>query len=64
MEAKRKDGIEINSIVADPLFEDIENQNFALKAGSPAFKLGFKKQFTIDEVVQATKSIDPKIWKN
>ena len=43
MEAKRKDGIEINSIVADPLFEDIANQNFELKAGSPAFKLGFKK---------------------
>ena len=41
--AKRKDGIEINSIVADPLFEDIANQNFELKAGSPAFKLGFKK---------------------
>ena len=43
VEAKRKDGIEINSIVADPLFEDIENQNFELKTGSPAFKLGFKK---------------------
>ena len=31
---------------------------------SPEKKKKIKGQFTIDEVVQATKSIDPKIWKN
>lgn len=41
--AKRKDGIELNSIIADPLFVDIANQNFKLKPESPALKLGFKQ---------------------
>lgn len=40
---KRKDGIEMNSIIADPLFVDIDNANFELKPESPAFKLGFKQ---------------------
>ena len=43
VESKRKDGIEINSLIEDPLFVDIENQNFRLKSNSPAFKLGFKQ---------------------
>ena len=43
VESKRKDGIEINSLIEDPLFVDIENQNFRLKSTSPAFKLGFKQ---------------------
>jgi hypothetical protein len=41
--AKRETGIDKNSIIADPMFEDIANQNFKLKADSPALKLGFKQ---------------------
>lgn len=37
----REDGIEAHSIVADPLFKDIKNQDFSLKPESPALKLGF-----------------------
>jgi len=40
---KRKTGIDHHSIVEDPLFEDLEHQNFQLKATSPALKLGFKQ---------------------
>ena len=43
VESKRKDGIEKNSIIADPLFEDVVNANFKLKPESPALKLGFKQ---------------------
>ncbi|MEC9231260.1 MAG: right-handed parallel beta-helix repeat-containing protein, partial [Bacteroidota bacterium] len=43
VESKRKDGIEKNSIIADPLFEDVANANFKLKPESPALKLGFKQ---------------------
>ena len=39
---KEKDGIEKNSLIEDPLFVDVENQNFHLKSTS-AFKLGFKQ---------------------
>ncbi len=35
-------GWDLNSIVADPLFVDPENGDFRVKAGSPAFELGFK----------------------
>ena len=43
VESKREDGIEKNSIVADPLFIDIANANFQLKPESPALRLGFKQ---------------------
>jgi hypothetical protein len=39
----RETGIDEKSIVADPLFEDIKNLDFKLKANSPALKLGFKQ---------------------
>ncbi|MFQ3548582.1 MAG: right-handed parallel beta-helix repeat-containing protein [Armatimonadota bacterium] len=35
-------GFDKDSIIADPLFVDIENNNFNLKPVSPAWKLGFK----------------------
>ncbi len=38
----RKNGNELQSIQADPLFIDIKNGNFQLKPESPAFSLGFK----------------------
>ena len=40
---KRNDGIETNSIIADPLFENLSEKNFLLKKESPAFDLGFKQ---------------------
>lgn len=41
--SKRKDGIDKNSLITDPLFENIGDRNFKLKENSPAFKLGFKQ---------------------
>jgi hypothetical protein len=36
-------GWDLNSLVADPLFENVHNDNFKLKPASPAFKLGFNE---------------------
>jgi hypothetical protein len=38
----RTRGQDRDSMIADPLFVDPENDNFSLKPESPAFKLGFK----------------------
>jgi parallel beta-helix repeat protein len=38
----REWGFDKDSVVADPLFEDISKEDFRLKADSPAIKLGFK----------------------
>lgn len=35
-------GFDVNSVIADPGFADIENRNFALNPDSPAVKLGFE----------------------
>ncbi len=35
-------GMDANSITADPLFVDLENDDYSLKPESPAFKVGFK----------------------
>ena len=35
-------GFDTNSLVKDPLFVDLKNDNYALKPESPAFKLGIK----------------------
>lgn len=43
IEEERKNGIELNSVEADPLFNDIHNGDFLLKENSPALKLGFKQ---------------------
>ena len=34
-------GLDRETVLADPMFEDAENRNFALKPDSPALKLGF-----------------------
>lgn len=41
LEAKRKEGIDKESVSADPMFVDWRAGNFALKPDSPALKLGF-----------------------
>jgi len=41
LEVQKKEGIEANTIVADPLFYDVEKGDFRLKKKSPALKLGF-----------------------
>ena len=35
-------GLDRHSLIADPQFLDPQHGDFRLKAGSPAFKLGFK----------------------
>jgi hypothetical protein len=35
-------GMDVNSILADPLFKDASKHDYRLKEDSPAFKLGFK----------------------
>ncbi|MGJ8641223.1 MAG: right-handed parallel beta-helix repeat-containing protein [Opitutaceae bacterium] len=41
-------GWDVNSICADPLFVDPASANFQVKAGSPAFSIGFKN-FPMDQ---------------
>ena len=38
----QKHGFDKHSVVADPLFVDVANDDYSLKPDSPAFKLGFK----------------------
>ena len=38
----KKRGLDANSITADPLFVDLENDDYSLKPESPAFKVNFK----------------------
>jgi hypothetical protein len=42
IEYYRTRGADKNSIVADPLFRDIQNGDFRLRENSPAYKIGFK----------------------
>lgn len=44
----KEKGMDKNSIISDPLFYDIKNFDFRLKKNSPAFKLGFKKIFLLE----------------
>ena len=62
VESKIKDGIEKNSIIADPLFEDVANANFKLKPESPALKLGFK-QIDMSEIGLKTAEFPKKYMK-
>lgn len=42
-------GFDTHSVIADPMFENIEARDFRLKADSPALKLGFKP-INVDEI--------------
>jgi hypothetical protein len=44
-------GWDLNSIIADPLFENPEKDDYRLKKDSPAFKLGFK-QIPVEKIGQ------------
>lgn len=37
---QRKDGVDVHSMAADPLFVDVENGDFRFKPGSPALEMG------------------------
>ncbi|HUS48225.1 MAG TPA: right-handed parallel beta-helix repeat-containing protein, partial [Phycisphaerae bacterium] len=43
VEAERKNGVELNSVAADPMFVNVEKGDLRLKKDSPALKLGFKQ---------------------
>ena len=43
LEELRSQGVDSNSVVADPCFEGLEEAGFKLKSNSPAFKLGIKQ---------------------
>ena len=43
LKSNQEKGKNLNSIHADPLFTDLENGDFTLQSGSPAFDLGFKQ---------------------
>ncbi len=48
MEAWQKQGYDLNSVIADPLFVDPKNGNYQIQENSPAIKLGFKN-FSMDD---------------
>jgi len=48
IEEQRKYGIEMHSIAADPMFEDIEHENFQFRKGSPALKLGIHQPVKVE----------------
>jgi hypothetical protein len=56
-------GKDQHSIYADPLFVDVENFDFRLKNGSPAFKLGFKP-IDMRQAGLANIKVGPQIKKN
>jgi hypothetical protein len=52
----KKEGIEAHGIAADPLFADITKDDFHLKSGSPALKIGIRQPVNIKETgVQSHK---------
>ena len=41
LEKQQRDGVDVHSLAADPLFVDPANGDFRVKPGSPAVKLSF-----------------------
>jgi len=50
IQEERKHGIEKHSLSADPLFVDLEEEDFSLSPDSPAFKLGIQAPIDIKDV--------------
>jgi parallel beta-helix repeat protein len=44
----QKNGKDVHSCFADPMFADIDHYNFTLKENSPAFKMGFQQINVMD----------------
>lgn len=52
----QKDGLEVNSVIADPLFIDPVKGDYRVKPNSPALKLGFKN-FAMDQFGVTSKRL-------
>ncbi len=48
LEHYQKLEVEMHSIAADPMFVDIENENFQFKTESPALKMGFEQPIKVE----------------
>jgi len=53
-------GLDINSIFADPMFVNYENEDFRLRPDSPAYKIGFK-EFDMSKygLIESFRTITP-----
>lgn len=54
----RKEGFETNSVTADPMFVDPDNDDYRLKPGSPALGLGFQP-IDVNKIGLRTRKRDP-----
>lgn len=60
LEAWRAKGQDVNSVIADPLFEDALRGDFRLKRGSPAGQVGFRP-FDLDRAGLVTRRSAPQL---
>jgi len=58
MKEWKKEGYDLNSLIADPLFKDPRNGNYSVKENSPALSMGFKN-FPMNEFGHRMTRMDP-----